>query len=88
MLYVVWYFVGGCMALFGITNVWAWFRWRRGDTCFLPLTGLIGALYFCTGVGGFVYRHRDPFMLVFLVQGAVLLLCSVVLGKSPRALAG
>ena len=88
MLDVVWYFVGGCMALFGITNVWAWFRWRRGDTCFLPLTGLIGALYFCTGVGGFVYRHRDPFMLVFLVQGAVLLLCSVVLGKSPRALAG
>jgi hypothetical protein len=36
MLYVVWYFVGGCMALFGITIVWAWFRLRRGDTGLSP----------------------------------------------------
>jgi hypothetical protein len=88
MLYVVWHFVGGCMVLFGLTIVWAFFRWRRGNTSFLPMTGLIGALYFCTGFGGFLYRHYDPFMLVFLVEGTVLLLCSGALGKSPRTHVG
>jgi CHASE2 domain-containing sensor protein len=81
MLYVTWYFVGGCMALFGLTIVWAWWRLRRGETTLLGVTGLIGALYVATGLGGFLYRHRDPFMLMFLLEGALLLLCSTVLHK-------
>jgi hypothetical protein len=83
MLYVVWYFVGGCMVLFGVIILWAWFRWRKGDPTLLQVTVLIGVLYFATGLGGFFYRHSDPFMLVFLIQGLLLVTCSVVLSASP-----
>jgi hypothetical protein len=31
MLYVVWYFVSGCMLVFGVTIVWTSFRLRAGD---------------------------------------------------------
>jgi hypothetical protein len=86
MLYVVWYFVGGCMALFGIITIWAWFRWRGGDTNLLVVTGLIGTLYFFNGAAGFFYRHHDPFMLLFLVQGAILVVCSAYFTKHPKAL--
>jgi hypothetical protein len=85
MRYVVWYFVGGCMALFGAIILWAWFRRRNGDSTLLPVAGLIGLLYVATGVGGFFYRHHDPFMLMFLVEGALLVVCSVGLTAVPRA---
>jgi hypothetical protein len=84
MLYVVWYFVGGCMLLFGFTIVWAWYRRGSGDVSLLLVTALIGILYFAVGVGGFLYRHRDPFMLMFLFQGAVVLGASLAL-RRPAA---
>jgi len=84
MLYVVWYFVGGCMVLFGAIILWAWFRCRKGDATLLPVTGLIGGLYIATGLGGFFYRRHDPFMLMFLVQGALLVVCSIGLRGAPR----
>jgi hypothetical protein len=35
-----------------------------------------------------LYRHRDPFMLVFLMQGAVLFLGGVVMSRTPTTAAG
>ena len=32
MIYVVWYFVSGCMLAFGITLMWVWQRLRAGDS--------------------------------------------------------
>ena len=76
MLYVVWYFVSGCMLLFGATIVWSWFRLRAGDTGALRVPILIGALYVAAGVGGMIYRHGDPFMATFIVLGSLLLASS------------
>jgi hypothetical protein len=84
MLYVVWYFVGGCMALFGIVIVRAWYRLRQGKNDSLLVVGLIGFLYFATGLGGFAYRHGDPFQLFFVTLGALLLLSTFVLTPSTE----
>lgn len=52
ILYVVWYFVSGCMLLFGATIVWTWYRLRAESASSLFVVVLIGALYVTTGVGG------------------------------------
>jgi CHASE2 domain-containing sensor protein len=84
MLYVVWYFVSGCMLLCGATVLWAWFQLQRGNRAAMPLVYLISALYLAVGIGGFVYRHGDPFMTVFITLGGLLLLSSLALDR-PRA---
>jgi hypothetical protein len=81
MLYVVWYFVGGCMVLFGFTIVWAWYRQGLGEVSLLLVTALIGILYLAVGVGGFFYRRHDPFMLMFVLEGAVVLGAGLVLRR-------
>jgi hypothetical protein len=73
MLYVVWYFVSGCMLLFGITIVWTWYRLRSGRDASLFVVSLIGVLYVAVGIGGMIYRHGDSFMGAFIVLGGLLL---------------
>lgn len=85
MLYVVWYFVSGCMLLFGLTVIAAWVQQRRGKTALLPVAALIGVLYFLTGVGGMIYRNGDHFMAVFIVEGGMLLISSIALMRKPAA---
>lgn len=84
MLYVVWYFVSGCMLVFGATIVWTWSRLRAGDGSTLPAALLIGALYVAVGVGGMIYRHGDPFMGFFAALGGLLLASSLGL-RAPSA---
>ncbi len=84
MIYVVWYFVSGCMFLFGLTIVRIWFRLRAGDGGLLFVAVLIGALYLATGTGGMIYRHGDLFMAFFILLGGLLLLSSLVLRKGLR----
>ncbi len=79
MLYVVWYFVSGCMFVFGVTIVWTWFRLRARDSNLLFVSFLIGALYLAAGIGGMIYRHGDPFMAFFILLGGLLLLSAFVL---------
>jgi hypothetical protein len=83
MLYVVWYFVSGCMVTFGATLIWVWQRQRIGDRQPLFAAFVIGLLYTGIGAFGLVYRHGDPFMAVFVVLGGVLLLSGYVLSASP-----
>jgi len=85
MLYVVWYFVSGCMLLFGLTVIAAWVQRRKGQLALLPVTGLIGLLYLFTGVGGMIYRNGDPFMATFIVEGGVLAAASVALARPAKA---
>ena len=84
MIYVVWYFVSCCMFLFGVAIVWIWLRTRVGDTKPLFVAVLIGVLYLANGIGGMIYRHGDPFMGLFIVLGALLLLSSFVLRYGIR----
>ena len=87
MLFVVWYFVSGCMFAFGVLLVWAWLRLRNGDASRLFAAVIIGALYVGIGAFGLVYRHGDPFMAFFLILGVLLLVSGygLVAGARPRA---
>jgi hypothetical protein len=78
-LYMVWHFVSGCMLTFGMTIVWIAIRLRAGDRSSLFVAVLIGTLYFVFGVLAFVYRHGDPFALLFVGLGALLVATSAVL---------
>ncbi len=85
MLYVVWYFVSGCMLLFGATIVWTGLRLRADATNSIFVVSLIGALYVAVGIGGMLYRHGDPFMAIFIVLGGLLLVSASQIRTSLRA---
>lgn len=85
MLYVVWYFVSGCMLLFGIAAIWAWLQARRGDSRPMFVVYLISVLYVASGVGGLIYRHGAAFHYVFIVQGALLGICGYALARDASA---
>jgi len=71
MLYVVWYFVSGCMFVFGLTLGWVWLRLRAGDRRAAVAAALIGLLYVGIGIFGLIRREGDPFMAFFVSLGAI-----------------
>jgi len=83
-LYIVWYFVSGCMLLFGSLIVWIWFRLRVEDTNSLFIAFLIGLLYVLTGAGGLIHRHGDPFWLFFVLLSLLLLVSASALRSGDR----
>jgi hypothetical protein len=85
MIYVVWYFVSGCMLAFGVTLIWAWRLLRTGDGRPLFVAILIGVLYVGIGAFGLVYRAGDPFMGFFVALGSLLLLSAYTLAPRERA---
>jgi hypothetical protein len=85
MIDVVWYYVSGCMLLFGATIVWSWVRYRRGDAKPLFIVVLIGILELVTGIGGIFHLHGDPFFWVFIGLGAALLISAAVLRTIPAS---
>ena len=85
MLYVVWYFVSGCMLTFGALLLWAWQRSRSGDSRPLFVAVAIGLLYAAIGLFGLIYRHGDPFMGFFVVLGGLLLISSYALARPVSA---
>jgi hypothetical protein len=85
MIYVVWYFVSGCMLTFGVTLMWVWWRLRIGDRRPLFAAILIGSLYTGIGAFGLVYRAGDPFMAFFVCLGGVLLLSGYAMARQGTA---
>ncbi|MBI3402125.1 MAG: hypothetical protein HY048_11960 [Acidobacteria bacterium] len=83
MIYVVWYFVSGCMFAFGVTLLWVWRRLGAGDGRPLFVAIVIGLLYVGIGAFGLVYRAGDPFMAFFVALGGLLLLSGYAV--APRA---
>ena len=81
MLYVVWYFVSGCMFAFGLMLIWVWQRLRAGDRDSLTIAAAVGMLYVGIGAFGLVYRNGDPFMAMFVVLGGVLLISGYVTSR-------
>jgi CHASE2 domain-containing sensor protein len=84
MLYVVWYFVSGCMLAFGVSLLWVWQRVRKGDGKPLVVAMIIGVLYVGIGAFGLVYRHGDPFMAFFAVLGGLLLASGYAMRPAVR----
>ena len=84
MLYVVWFFVSGAMFLFGAACVWSAVKSFNGQAQMLGVPIAVGAMYLAVGIGGYVYRHGDPFMLVFVTLGALLVVSSAALLVAPE----
>jgi hypothetical protein len=81
-LFVVWYMTSGVMLAFGTMIVWISLRLKAGDVSSLFVAYVIGVLYFVFGIAALVYRHGDPFWVLFIVLGALLVGTSMVLGRN------
>lgn len=81
VIHAVWYFVSGCMLVFGAIVAWTWWRWRRGARdLFLP-SDLIGVLYVVSGAASVMYTGK-PFFSVFVVLGGALLLTAWLMRRT------
>ena len=79
LIYLVWYFCGGCMLVFGvlvIRGAWMAMHAERG-ALFAPCT--IGVFYLATGIVALASMH-EAFWSVFAVLGGLALVLSAVLG--------
>ncbi len=81
LIYLVWYFCGGCMLVFGVMVIWnAWQAWR-GENRGLSVTGFIGAFYLLTGMLALAYM-TEPFWSVFVILGGLTLVFSLALRET------
>lgn len=82
LIYLVWYFCGGCMLVFGLIVIWAAWKAIRGKRGALFASGLVGIFYLLTGLISLAYM-REPFWGVFVVLGGLALVLSSALGLAP-----
>lgn len=83
LIYLVWYFCGGCMLVFGVLVIRGAWKAMRGDRGALFAPCLIGVFYLATGIIALSYM-REPFWGVFVVLGGLALVLSAALGLSTR----
>ena len=81
LIYLVWYFCGGCMLVFGLLVIAGAVLAVRGGNRWLPVSALIGVFYLVTGVVALAYM-REPFWSVFVILGALALVFSLALRKA------
>jgi hypothetical protein len=79
VLWIVWYWVSGTMVVFGVLLFWAWPALKAGSSSRSAPPIIIGVLYVIAGAVCYTYTGRDPFWLLFLVQGILLLVTTRVL---------
>lgn len=82
LIYLVWYFCGGCMLVFGALVIWSARKAMRGERGALFASGLVGAFYLLVGALSLI-DMREPFWSVFVVLGALALVLSGLLGFAP-----
>ena len=73
VLWIVWYWVSGTMVIFGLLLFWAWPALKTGSSSRSAPPVVIGVSYAIVGIVCFLYTERDPFWLLFLTQGVLLL---------------
>jgi len=82
VIWIVWYFVSGCMVAFGTLLFWAWPAFKAGSSSRSSAALIIGAFYVITGIASYLYSGRDPFWLLFLILGVMVIGSTVVLSRS------
>ena len=85
VLWIVWYFVSVCMLFFGALLAWAWPRLEAGASSRSGAALATGILYVVTGIASFLYTRGDPFWLMFVVQGALVIGSTFVLRRNRIA---
>ena len=73
VLWIVWYWVSGTMVMFGLLLFWAWPALKAGSFSRSAPPLIIGVFYLTSGIVCFLYTRGDPFWLLFLTQGVLLL---------------
>jgi len=81
LIYLVWYFCGGCMLVFGLLVIASAWRAWRGDRAGLATATWIGVFYLLTGVLSLAYM-KEAFWSVFVVLGGLALILSLTLRAS------
>lgn len=85
LIYLVWYFCGGCMLVFGLLVIaTAWRAWH-GARSGLFASGLIGIFYLLTGALSLAYM-KEPFWSIFVILGASALISSLALAATTSGL--
>jgi hypothetical protein len=82
VIWIVWYFVSGCMVSFGVLLFWAWRDLTAGASGRSSAALLIGAFYTVTGISAYLYSGHEPFWLLFLTQGVVVIGSTLVLRRA------
>lgn len=81
LIYLVWYFCGGCMLVFGLLVIATAARAWRGEKSGLGASSLIGIFYLLTGVLSLAYM-KEAFWSIFVVLGGLALILSLTLRAS------
>jgi len=82
LIYLVWYFSGGCMLVFGLLVLaGAWRAWN-GRRSGLFASSLIGVFYLLTGALSLAYM-KEAFWSIFVILGGLALILSLVLRALP-----
>lgn len=87
LIYLVWYFCGGCMLVFGLLVIASAWRAWRGEKSTLFASSWIGVFYLLAGVVSLAYM-KEAFWITFVVLGGLSLILSLTLasgGKEPAA---
>jgi hypothetical protein len=82
VIWIVWYFVSGCMVAFGALLFWAWPALKTGSSVRSGAALIVGVFYAIVGVACFVYSGRDVFWLLFVTQGVIVVVSTLVLGAA------
>ena len=85
LIYLVWYFCGGCMLVFGLIVIASAWRAWRGAQHSLVASGLIGVFYLLTGLLSLAYM-KEAFWATFVVLGGLTLLLSLTIAATPTIL--
>jgi nitric oxide reductase large subunit len=70
---------------FGVLLFWAWPSLRAGSFSRSVPALIVGAFYLITGTAAYGYSGREPFWLLFVVQGVIVISSTLVLGGGPGA---
>lgn len=81
VLLAVWYFVSGCMLVFGAIVIGTWWRARKGERVWFFPSDAIGVFYVIAGVASVIGTGK-PFFWVFTLFGALLLIASIPLRRA------
>ncbi len=81
LLKLVWFWVSGTMAVFGVLLVWTWRRMTRGDRSLFFIPWLIGTFYLIEGVYGTWFL--GAFFSLFILLAVILFVSSLTLLRHP-----
>jgi len=83
LIYLVWYFCGGCMLVFGLVVIASAWRAWRGEKSGLAASSWIGVFYLATGVLSLAYM-KEAFWTTFVVLGGLTLILSLTLASARK----